>query len=73
MSSKIYSKYLHTSENSAHFSLKLLPMIVELCSITFYSILDGKFWIGTQNLHVNHSINENQRTFIFPKNAADIV
>ena len=41
-------------------------MIVELKSKTFYSILDGKFEIGTQNLHVEPSIIENQRILIFP-------
>ena len=42
---------------SAHFFLKLLPMIVKLSSITFYSILHRRFGIGTQNLHVNPSIS----------------
>ena len=66
VSSKIYSKYIYTSENSAHFFLKSLPMIVELSSITSYSILDEKLEVGTQILHVNPLINENQRIFIFP-------
>ena len=48
-------------------------MIVELSSITSYSIMDGKFGIGTQRLHVNPTISENQRIFTFPLNAADIV
>ena len=65
-SSKIYSKYLYTSENSAHIFLKLLPKIVKLSSITFYNFLDGKFGIGTQSLHVYPSISENQSIFIFP-------
>ena len=53
--------------------VKILHMIVKLSSITFYSILDGKFGIGTQNLHVNPSTNENQRIFISSWNVADIV
>ena len=63
----MYSKYIYTSENSTHFFLKSLPMIVELSSITSYSILDGKLEVRTQNLHVNPFINENKRIFIFLK------
>ena len=73
VSSKIYIKYLYTSENSAHLFFKLPSMIVELSSITSYSIMDGKFGIGTQRFHVNPTISENQRIFTFPLNAADIV
>ena len=55
-SSEIYMKYL----------LKLLPMLVKLSSISFCIILDQKFGIGTQNLHVNPAINKNQSSIIFP-------
>ena len=71
--SKLHSKYLYTSENSAHSFLKLLSMIVKISNITLYSILDGKFGIATQYLHADPSVSKEQRIFIFPKNAADIV
>ena len=49
-SCKIYIEYLYASEMS-HFFPKLLRMIEKLSSITFCSILDGKFGYVTQNLH----------------------
>ena len=48
------NKPLHLLEFTIHHN----NMIVELSSITLHSILDGKFGIGTQNLHLNHSISE---------------
>ena len=53
----IFMKYLYNSE---------IPHIFSLNNITFYSILDGKFGIGIQNLHVNPLLKKYQRIFIFP-------